>query len=201
MPHHARTYGSTIHLTDRHNAWKYPTGPVLDNFGVPIERQKFGLEEFNFNDTLLDLKLAYVPCFGTANTYSRPDVKELRLLYRVENNGVYNYVHYATLFGVQSLLNEDIYQVREVLTPNFESIYLRKECADFFGDNYPIYEKKIREMLNSNLIAANDDNNSFLVNVKYDKLEYLDKPKAVIMNSNFAANWYLNVIYPGVTLE
>lgn len=63
MPHHARTYGSTIYLTDRHNAWKYPTGPVLDNFGVPIERQNFGLEEFNFNDTLLDLKLAYVPCF------------------------------------------------------------------------------------------------------------------------------------------
>lgn len=101
---------------------------------------------------------------------------------------------------MKSLLNEDIHQVREVLTPNFQSIYLRQECADFFRDNYPIYEKRIREMLNSNLIAANDDNNSFLVNVKYDKLEYLDKPKAVVMNSHFAANWYLNVIYPGITL-
>jgi len=201
MPHHARTYGLGIYITDRQNAWKYPTGPVLDNFGVPVESQNFGLEEFNYNDTLLDLKLAYVPCFGTSKSYSRPDIKELRLLYRVENNGVYNYVHYATLFGVQSLLNEDIHQVREVLTPNFESIYLRQECADFFGDNYPIYEKKIREMLNSNLIAANDDNNSFLVNVKYDKLEYLDKPNAVKMNSHFASNWYLKVIYPGITLE
>lgn len=36
MPIHARTYGSGIHLTDRQNAWKYPTGPFLDNFGITI---------------------------------------------------------------------------------------------------------------------------------------------------------------------
>jgi hypothetical protein len=51
-------------------------------------------------------------------------------------------------------------------------------------------------MFNSNLIADNENNSSFVVNVRYESLEILDNPVPCVMNANFASNWYENVIYP-----
>ena len=196
MSHHARTYGSTIHEIDPHNAWKFPTGPMLDTFGVPIANQTFGLEEFNFNSILVNKQFAYIPCYGTHRTYPRPFVKELRLIYRVNNIENFNYLHYATLFNVRSLVNEDIPEIRRVLAPDFNTIYLSPECQDFFGINYAEYQIRIQHMFNANLIADNENNSSFVVNVRYESLEILDNPVPCVMNANFASNWFENVIYP-----
>jgi hypothetical protein len=195
MPHQARTYGSRIHESDPQNAWRFPTGPELDKFGVPIGNQNFGLEEFNFNPILLDYKLAYVPCFGSSRNYPRPHVSELRLIYRIINNANYNYIHYATLHNVKSLLNADIPNIRQLIEPHYNEIYLREECQVFFSNNYPEFEKRIIEMQNSNLIADNENNNSFLVNVEYESISILEKPTPCRMNSHFASNCYINVKY------
>jgi hypothetical protein len=196
MPHHARTYGSTIHEIVPNEAWKFPTGPMLDTFGVPIANQTFGLEEFNFNPILVNKQFAYVPCYGTHTTYPRPLVNELRLIYRVNNMADFNYVHYATLFNVRTMVNEDIPEIRRELEPHFNSIYLSEECEIFFGLNYPEYQNHIQNMFNANLIADNENNSSFVVNVRYESLEILDNPVPCVMKSNFASNWYENVIYP-----
>ena len=51
-------------------------------------------------------------------------------------------------------------------------------------------------MFNANLIADNENNSSFVVNVRYESLEILDNPVPCIMNAYYASNWYENVIYP-----
>jgi hypothetical protein len=196
MPHYARTYGSTIHEVDPLNAWKFPTGPIFDTFGVPIANQTFGLEEFNFNSILVNKQYAYIPCFGTHRTYPRAFVNELRLIYRVNGIQNFNYLHYATLFNVESMLNEDIPEIRIALQPYFNAVYLSQECENFFGLNYAEYQNHIQNMFNANFIANNENNNSFVVNVRYESLEILDNPVPCVMKSHYASNLYRNVIYP-----
>jgi|LauGreDrversion4_2_1035121.scaffolds.fasta_scaffold360237_1 hypothetical protein len=196
MPYHARTYGSALQQAEGNVRWNFPTGPNLDTFGVPIGLQTFGLEEFNFHPFLLNMQLAYIPCYGTHGTYPRNPVNELRLIYRIHNNGEFNYMHYATLYEVRTILNEEILVIRNVLEPDFNAIYLNQNCQDFFGHDFPEYENCIQNMFAANLIADNQNNSSFVVNVRYDALEIQENPVPCILNAHYASNWYQNVIYP-----
>ncbi len=196
MPYHARTYGSALQQVEGNVRWNFPTGPNLDTFGVPIGLQTFGLEEFNFHPSILKKQLAYIPCFGTLRTYPRPSVNELRLIYRIHNNGEFNYMHYATLYKVRTILNEEIPVIRNVLEPDFNAVYLNQNCQNFFGLDFPEYENCIQNMFAANLIADNQNNSSFVVNVRYDALEVKENPVPCRLNANFASNWSLNVIYP-----
>jgi len=195
MTHYARTYGSTLHPNNLMEAWKYPTSPVLDTFGViiPIRNKTFGLEEFNFNSFYLKEKIAYIPFYGTERFYSRPFVEELRLIYRVKDNC---YCHYATLFNVVSLVNNNILNLRQIIKPVLNQIYFSQESHVFFGTDFPTFQSKIQEMYDSKFIASNQDNNSFLVNVKYERIEILDKPIYCKTNSPYAAQWKINIDYP-----
>ncbi len=195
MTRYARTYGSIHHPNNSQEALKYPTGPVNDIFGVPVPHQErtFGLEEFNFHPLFLKEKIAYVPCFGSANTFPRPSVEELKLIYRVNANC---YVHYATLSNVDSFTNDDIPNLRQLINPQMNQIYFRQESQAFFGADFPAFQKIIENMYASNFIANNQNNASFLINVRYKKIEILEKPVSCKLNSHFAGNWYINVQYP-----
>lgn len=195
MAHYARTYGSIHHPNNFMEAWKYPTAPFLDKFGVPISIKKriFGLEEFNFNPFYLKNKIAYIPCYGTQRFYPRPFVDELRLIYRVNEKC---YCHYATLFNVKSYINDDIQNLRQIINLELNQIYFSEESQGFFGADFPTFQRKIQEMYNSKFIANNHNDNSFLVNLKYERIEKLDKPIYCKLNAYYASQWYRDVEYP-----
>ncbi len=198
MIRYARTYGSRLYPHNIDEAWQFPTGPELDTFGVeiPEEMKTFGLEEFNFNKKLIDLKLAYVPCYGTERTYPRPFVDELHLMYLDSRNPRGCYMHYATLYNVQPILDIEIAPIRLNLDNDFENIYLRNEVATYFGEDFQNFVKIISEMRDSDLVASNQNNRSFLVNVRYEELVILDKPMGCQNNSQMASQWKTNMIYP-----
>lgn len=195
MPHYARTYGSRLHPDNLNQAWQFPTSPLLDKFGVIIltQNKTFGLEEFNLNPFYIENKMAYIPCYGTARFYPRPDIDVLRLIYREKENC---YCHYATLYKVKPLQNNDILGLRQNIQLQLEQIYFSIESQLFFGEYFPIFQKKIKQMFASQLIADNQNDNSFIVNVKYERIEILDKPIYCKLNSYYAGQWKINADYP-----
>jgi len=196
MTIYTRTYGSVVHLNNPNLAWQYPTQPLLDKFGIPINKLTFGLEEFNFNPFLVENKMAYIPSFGTFRTYPRSPIKELRLMYRIQSAQRFCYVHYATLHNVIAFLDNDIPYLHNLLTPQIPLIYFRPESHQFFGQDFPLFEQKINDLNNSQFIASNHLNSSFLVNAKYEKLEVLSKSVKCNLRASFASNLYKDVIYP-----
>lgn len=190
---YARTYGSVIHETDPQNAWTFPTSPLMDRFGIPIGKQTFGLEEFNFSAFHRDLKWAYIPCYGSVSSYPRPFVSELRLMYRIPSQTKFCYKHYATLYNVKSFTNDEIDDIRNIIDPQLNQIYFTEEINLYFGDNYPEYQLTIQELLDSNLIANNNNNRSFLVNAQYENIEILEKPIICQCRASYASNWYRRV--------
>ncbi len=193
MTHYARTYGTTLKEKDRANAWQYPTGPLLDRFGILINKKTFGLEEFNFNSFYRNHKVAYVPCYGTKRFYQRPFIKELRLIFKTAPKC---YKHYATLYDVESFGDNDIPSLRDLIEQHLNEIYFTQQSQIFFGQDYPLFQKAITHSLGSNIIASNHDNSSFLVNLKYEKIEILKKPIQCGLKANYAGQWYRNVEYP-----
>ena len=101
MIRYARIYGTKNYPENINQTWQFPTDPAPDNFGapVPVSTIIFGLEEFNFNAYFLKEKIAYIPCFATARTYPRPNLKELRLTYKTAGRC---HIHCATLYHVTS---------------------------------------------------------------------------------------------------
>ena len=196
MPHYARTYGTTLQGKDRDYAWQYPTGPLLDSFGIPINKKTFGLEEFNFNPFYLKHKVAYVPCYGTERFYHRPIIKELRLIYKIAPRC---YKHYATLYNIESFEDNDIPNLKGLIEPHLNEIYFRQAYQAFFGLDFPLFQQAITNSLGSNIIASNHNNSSFVVNLKYEKIEILKKPIKCGLNAHFAGQWYGRVEYPVIT--
>jgi hypothetical protein len=196
MTYYTRTYGSSLHLNNPNLAWQYPTQPFLDRFGIPINKLTFGLEEFNFNPFLVENKMAYIPSFGTFRTYPRSPINELRLMYRIDGAQRFCYVHYATLYNVKSFEDNDIPYLQNLLNPQIPLIYFRPESHQFFGQDFPLFEQKINDLNNSQFIASNHLNSSFLVNVKYEKLEVLSKSVKCNLRASYASNLYRDVIYP-----
>lgn len=195
MIKYVRTYGSRNHPNNLEKAWKFPTTPEQDVFGIRISNNlTFGLEEFNFNNFLKNNMLAYVPYYGRALANPRPAVSELRLLYKVELIGN-RYCHYATLYNVIQLTDRDIPQIQELIENEFDEIYLGKESKELFGNQFDAYENQITRMFNSRTIANNQDRSSFIVNLRYEKLEIIEKPLYCHLNAHYAGNWYNNVIH------
>ena len=197
MAHYARTYGSKLHPNNLNQVWQFPTSPILDIFGVkiPAQNKTFGLEEFNLNSFYIKNKMAYIPCYGTARFYPRQTIDELRLIYRIKENC---YCHYATLYKVKPFLNNDIPGLRQIIQPQLEQIYFRIESQLFFGEDSSRFQKKIQQMFASNLIADNQNDNSFLVNVKYERIEILDIPIYCKLNSYYAGQWKIKAENPSI---
>jgi hypothetical protein len=99
------------------------------------------------------------------------------------------------MFNVTSLINIDIPQLRAVILPVINEIYFTPKVYNFFGKDYEQYVKQIRQMSQSNFIANNEDNNSFLVSSMYEYIDILKTPIKCKMRSNFASNWYENIEY------
>jgi hypothetical protein len=196
MIRYARTYGSENYPENINQTWQFPTGPAPDNFGVPVPEvnKTFGLEEFNFNPYFLKEKIAYVPCFGTTRYYPRPYLKELRLIYKT---GGRCHMHYATLFEVTSILDEEIPAYRNQIEPLMHEIYFEQQTQDFFGKDFQYFAKIIERMKNSNAIASNNDNTPFLVNVTYKKLVILKTPIPCELNPKNVNQWKINASIPG----
>ncbi len=197
MIRYARTYGSKNYLTNPNEAWQYPTGPILDNFGVTVQglNNTFGLEEFNFNPFYKKSKIAYIPCYGTANYYPRVNkLDELRLIFKL--NGRCHF-HYATLFNVSCILNTEIMNLRNEIAPHFNDIYLSNNSRSFFGEDFEVFSEIINNMNSSDVIAANHISSPFLVNVRYEKLEILKSPILCEANPGYVNQWKINVLTPG----
>ena len=109
----AKTYKST-------NNWTAPQ--AHDDFGIPIQAagkyQFLGLEEYNFCKVLQEfrtpkkLRVAYVPCFSVAREgLLYPEID----LYYQEGDG-HGTKKYATIYKVSQIPQEDIRELRELLT-------------------------------------------------------------------------------------
>lgn len=191
MPHYARTYGSVAH-ENYQSTREFATGPLLDKFGIPINRKTFGLEEFNFNPFYLKQKIAFVPCYGTSRFYMRRHIDELRLVYKEAPR---RYKHYATLYNVTSFADNDIPHLRRLIQPQIKQIYYRQESLDFWGEDFGLFQNAITNAFNSDIIANNHNNSSFLVNLKYEKLKILKPHIPCDLGGNRASQWYINVAY------
>jgi hypothetical protein len=194
MIRYARTYGSINYQNAIEKAWQFPTGPTVDNFGVPVSEanKTFGLEEFNFNPLFLKEKIAYAPCYATQRYYPRPALDELRLMFNVSG---YLHIHYATLHGVSGITNTEIPSLRALVNPFFDEIYLNRNVQNFFGDDFDNYKKIISRMYLSEIIAANNIHSPFLINVRYERLELLKNPIACRVIPNNVNQWKTNVHY------
>jgi hypothetical protein len=191
----ARTYGSTFYPEEINKAWIYPTGPLADTFGVPVSNKTFGLEEFNFNPHYLKSKIAYVPCYATERCYPRPsNVKELRLIYKTVGRC---HVHYATLYNVQPILDNEISNFRNQIDPLMNEIYFGNNSRDFFESGFDEFGRIIDTMRNSLVIAANHIHSPFLVNVRYDELLLHENHILVDVNPSNVNQWKINVQIPG----
>ncbi len=193
MIRYARTYGSRLFPEKTEKAWQFPTGPSADTFGVPVPdgNKTFGLEEFNFNKILRELKLAYVPCFGNARFYPRPTIKELNLIYKIAGR---DHFHYATMHNVTPILDNEICDVRKILKPNLNEIYFNRDAHDFFKNDFENFQNQIHFMFNQNSIAANQINASFLVNLRYEELTIFKEPVNLDVYPGRVGQWKVNVI-------
>ena len=197
MIRYARTYGSKLFPEKTEEAWQFPTGPSADIFGVkvPDANKTFGLEEFNFNNKLRELKLAYVPCYATARTYPRQNnVKELKLIFKTSGRC---HLHYATMFDVNPIMNKEIKELRNLIDKWMNEIYFQQKSQEFFGIDFEEFKNIINRMKGSELIAENHNNSPFLVNVRYKKLEILKTPIICELNPRNANQWKIQVDIPG----
>jgi hypothetical protein len=194
MIRYARTYGSQNYPENVIEAWQYPTGPIQDTFGVPVLKlnRSFGLEEFNFNPFFLEEKMAYVPCYATKRYYQRPALDELRLIFNVSGH---SHIHYATLYGVSAITDTEIPNLRALINPFFNEVYLNSNVQNFFGNDFDNYKKIISRMYLSEIIAANNIHSPFLINVRYERLELLKNPIACRVIPNNVNQWKTNVHY------
>jgi len=192
---YARTYGSINQPHATQDAWQYPTAPSSDTFGVPIldANKTFGLEEFNFNPHLIKEKIAYIPCYATARYYPRPYMNELRLILKTSGS---HHIHYATLYDVSPILDNEIKELRNQIIPVIENIYFGKQTQDFFGVDFENFVTTLNRMRDSDIIASNHDHSPFLVNVRYKKLEILKNPKSLKTNPRNVNQWKINVEFP-----
>ena len=169
----AKTYKSTNNFT---------TPQSLSDFGIEVSNGKetkyLGLEEFNFCQTLLHFKfqkkkhVAYIPCFSSK---IQSNVDKLELFY-LESKGVT--YHYATLYGVEQINNNQVSQIRKDLL-DAGLVNLVENSQDFYlnyGDLFNTALKIWKHYFRSNTIVANRGIDRFVVNVFYDKIEF-HKPK------------------------
>ncbi len=147
MIRYARTYGTRLFHEKTEESWQFPTGPEADTFGVsvPDGNKTFGLEEFNFNKVLRELKLAYVPCYGNARFYPSPSINELNLIYKIAER---DHFHYATFRNVTPILDKEICDVRKLLKPHLNEIFFNRETQDFFNDDFENFRTQIHFMFN-----------------------------------------------------
>jgi hypothetical protein len=192
MIRYARTYGSKLFPEKTEVAWQFPTGPAADSFGVTIPKanKTFGLEEFNFNKILRELKLAFVPCYGNAIFYARPTIKELNLIYKIEGRV---HAQYATLRNVTPILDKEISDVKKLLAANLSDIYFNRETQIFFNDDFENFRNQINFMFNRDSIAANQIKASFLVNLRYEDLTILKNPVVLDVYPGLVGQWKANV--------
>ena len=162
----AKTYQST-------NNWRAPQS--LSTFGIPIIGNRMtkylGLEEFNFSLKVTGIefenkKLAYIPCFSEK---VRPYQSELELFYSAGNNVT---MHYATLYGVQQISDNQIIDIRRKL--NQEDFMEWVENNQEFNDNYGgLFDSTLGEYRNffkSKRVIAKGHEDRFVFNVLYDKV-------------------------------
>lgn len=196
MIRYARTYGSKNYPDNINEAWQYPTGPVVDTFGVPVPElnKTFGLEEFNFNSFFLKEKMAYVPCYATKRSYPRPQMKELKLIFKTAGRC---HLHYATLHDVNSIVNTEIPGLRNQIEPLMDEIYFSQQTRAFFGNDFENFSKILNRMKDSNVIASNHDHTPFLVNVRYKEIEILKTPITCELNPKNVNQWKINAAIPG----
>jgi hypothetical protein len=193
MIRYARTYGSVNYLDKNNEAWQFPTGPFADTFGVTVPNNKktFGLEEFNFNTILRELKIAYVPCYGNAISFPRPNLDELNLISKIAGR---DHFQYATLKNVSPIRDEEISEIRKLLDSHIHDIYFNSSTQDFFQNDFSRFQDQIYFMFNQNRIAANQNNASFLVNLRYEELTVLKKPTKLDVFPGHVGQWKVNVI-------
>lgn len=193
MIRYARTYGSVNYPDKNNEAWQFPIGPFADTFGVPVPNNKktFGLEEFNFNTILRELKIAYVPCYGNARSFPRPNIDELNLISKIAGR---DHFHYATLQNVSPITDEEICEIRKLLDSHIHDIYFNSSTQDFFQNDFSRFQDQIYFMFNQNRIAANQNNASFLVNLRYEELTILKKPIKLDVYPGHVGQWKVNVI-------
>jgi hypothetical protein len=194
MIRYARTFGNQNYPQNMIEAWKYPTAPIGDTFGIPVEilNKTFGLEEFNFSKKLRELKLAYIPCYGNARFYPRPFIQELHLIFKTEGR---NHIHYATLHNVTSILNSEINQLKSILKPNLDELYFNIGTRNFFEEDFSRFQDQINFMFERDVVAANQLNASFLVNVRYEKLSILNNSVTLNVFPGYVGQWKVNVIH------
>ena len=105
------------------------------------------------------------------------------------------HIHYATLHGVSSITNTEIPNLRALVNPFFDEIYLNRNVQNFFVDDFDNYKKIISRMYLSEIIAANNIHSPFLINVRYERLELLKNPIACRVIPNNVNQWKTNVNY------
>lgn len=158
----------------------------ISNFGIPVtnqhETKSLGLEEFNFcpilqNYTYHNNHVAFIPCFSMnrGNIF----IEELKLFYLQAPNLT---IHYATLFGVSQIQENQIPNIRLDLIENgfhnhvHNSIVFQNNYGLLFNPAIQIWEN----CFNSNVIFADGSDVRFILNTFYQEIQF---------HQNNVVNW------------
>jgi len=172
MPFYAKTYYST-------NGW---TGPQnLSNFGQEIAPNiTLGYEEFNFIKPLEEKKLLYIPCFSYPRT---ENLAEVYLFYHVPNKGP---MSYAKVSGLRQLHESEIMEIRKSLEKELPDQVKNLIDSSNGVFNTPEIKQKAFEFWSSNFahdnILSAGKEPRFIVNTKYEKIDFIEKNQPVNPN-------------------
>ena len=149
----------------------------MSTFGIPIGEKRdikyLGLEEFNFSKKLTGInfenkKLAYIPCFSEK---VRPQLSEIDLFYSAGNNVT---IHYATLYGVEQIENNEkrIIEIREklILENYLQWVESKQEFRDNYGEHFLSAFQVYKQNFNVDNVIAKGHNKRFVFNLLYDKV-------------------------------
>lgn len=134
-----------------------------------------GLEEFNFTQPYLDLKVAFVPCYRS-HTYN--DVVDLCLFHRYNGaeafNGIHNFVH-AKLRNVRQVQPHQVDELRKLITARLPEVLGQGNTwanGMAAGGSAPFLREAYMRALAMNNITRAGHDGSFVVNVIYDEIEF-----------------------------
>lgn len=173
-------------IVNNSNNWKsisgiVQTGILIKNNGL-AKSYFLGLEEWNNSEILRELKLAYLDSFRSVRRTEYFDCINL-INYK---NGIVYLV--GKIEGVKQLENDEIEEIRNTLSHHN---WLPKIKNDFTSLNETQLFENPQEYLkcwNSENIVA-PTNQSFILNLRYEKILFLKKPINLTELDNRANNW------------
>jgi hypothetical protein len=159
--------------------YEQPSDAYIMMAGVFVTRPngtiyKYGYEEWNRQKLLLNNKIAYVESY---RRHLLNPCKKLMLYYKDPNHGN-DFFHYATLYNVEQLSDNNIQNIKINLNnAGWQAMVQGHFNNPPINDLGPIgLHPSYLAAFDSNNIVTQNPNPGFIVNLEYERIDVLKKP-------------------------